>query len=242
MGEEPPISGKNGSGVIFFSHCAMKCVYCQNFRFSQKGAGYDVTPDALSKIMLSLKDRGCHNVNLVTAAHYLPMILEALLLAREESFDLPVVYNTSGYESTGALEILDGVVDIYLANMRYSDNTLSLKYSNAADYADVNRKAVLAMYQQVGGLRSDGDGVGLSGMIIRHLVMPNLLKNTDETLRYISSHISKEAHVSLMSQYIPLYKAGDFPELSRKLTDAEYAAASNMLESYGLVNGWIQKY
>ncbi len=240
MGEEPPISGRRGSGVIFFSHCPMKCVYCQNFRFSQLGAGYEVTPLELSRIMLSLKAHGCHNINLVTASHYLPDVLEALLLARDKSLGLPVVYNTSGYESTGTLGVLEGVVDIYLANMRYSDNALSLKYSSAGDYVDVNREAVRLMYEQAGVLKTDEAGIALSGIIIRHLVMPGLMENTERALEYISTRLSKDIHVSLMSQFFPLYNARAFPEISRKLTADERDQAAAALERYGLVHGWTQ--
>lgn len=242
LGEEPPISGTKGSGVIFFSHCTMKCIYCQNSKFSQLDAGYEVNGDVLYKIMLSLKEGGCHNINLVTPSHYLPTILESLLLAEERSLNIPIVYNTSGYESEEVLNLLNGVVDIYLADMRYSDNALSRIYSMVDDYVEVNRKAISIMYKQVGGLIINGDYTAKRGLIIRHLVLPNLLSNTKEILEYIANHISKKTYVSLMSQYIPLYKAKQSPQISRPITLKEYEGACALLERYDLHNGWIQDF
>ena len=242
LGEEPPISGTKGSGVIFFTHCTMKCVYCQNFRFSQDGIGYEVEPEILCRIMLSLKKSGCHNINLVTPTHYLPLILESLLLAEERRLDIPIVYNTSGYESIEVLEILKGIVDVYLANMRYSNNKLSRIYSGTSDYVEINRGAIKTMRDQAGELEIDNDGIARRGLIIRHLVMPNLLSNTDGVLKYIASSVSKETYVSLMSQYLPLHKAREFPELSRALAQKEYMEASALLDKYGLANGWIQGF
>ncbi|MFH1753761.1 MAG: radical SAM protein, partial [Candidatus Omnitrophota bacterium] len=188
----------------------------------------------------SLKKSGCHNINLVTASHYLPSVLEALMLWDEEPLDIPIVYNTSGYESKEVLEILDGIVDIYLADMRYCDNGLSQTYSQTKDYADVNKEAISAMYRQVGRLVVDEQGVAKTGLIIRHLVMPNLLRNTKEVLRFISEQVSKDSHVSLMAQYLPLHKAREFPEISRAITVEEYEEARSLLDEYGLTNGWIQ--
>lgn len=242
LGEEPPISGTKGSGVIFFSHCTMKCIYCQNFKFSQHGAGYQVEKETLCKIMLSLKEGECHNINLVTPSHYLPVILESLLLAKEKSLNLPIVYNTSGYESKEVLELLNGVVDIYLTDMRYSDNRLARTYSMADDYVEINRKAVLAMYNQVGGLILNKDGLAEKGLIIRHLVLPNLLTNTEGVLKYIASYISKKTYISLMAQYLPLYRAKEFPEISRTITQKEYKMACSLLNKYNLRYGWVQDF
>jgi len=241
MGEEPPISGKNGSGVIFFSHCAMRCAYCQNYRFSQLGEGYDLPPEKLGKVMSGLLRDGCHNINLVTASHYLPAVLESLLIAAAEIPKITVVYNTSGYESQQALRILDGIVDIYLADMRYSDSALSKAYSAAADYVQVNRAAIKTMRKQVGGLVTNSNGAGKSGLIIRHLILPGQLANTDGALRYIARDLSTDTHVSLMSQYLPLYTAGLHPEIDRTISAEEYRAARDMLHAYGLVNGWTQE-
>lgn len=241
LGEEPPISGHKGSGVIFFSHCTMRCAYCQNFRFSQNGTGYAADAQALHKIMASLTKRACHNINLVTATQYLPVVLEALSLAVDELRDTPIVYNTSGYESKNTLELLRGVVDIYLADMRYSDDNLSKLYSMTSDYVKVNREAISIMYKQVGELVVDEKGVAKRGLIIRHLVLPNQTKNTDGVLKYIASNLSKNIHISLMAQYIPMYKAGDFPEINRVLMRDEYETARKLLERYGLDCGWTQE-
>jgi putative pyruvate formate lyase activating enzyme len=241
MGEEPPISGTRGSGVIFFSHCTMRCVYCQNYRFSQLGEGYEANPACLSKMLLSLSDAGCHNINLVTSSHYLPGVLEALLRSRESVRHTPVVYNTSGYESEEALNLLDGIVDIYLADMRYADNGLSRDLSGSPDYVEVNRRAIDAMLRQVGSLSTDGEGIAKRGLIIRHLVMPGLLSNTEGVLRYISENLPSDTHVSLMSQYIPLYKAGGDPRIGRRLANDEHRTACGMLEKYHLEKGWVQE-
>lgn len=240
-GEEPPVSGTKGSGVIFFSNCTMKCVYCQNYRFSQKGEGYRTDPAALCKIIVSLKKRGCHNINLVTPTQYLPAILEAFLLAKDTAHDIPIIYNTSGYESKEVLGLLSGLVDIFLTDMRYGDNRLSRLYSSTNDYVEINRAAVSAMYEQVGTLIFDKDGVAKRGLIIRHLVLPGLLSNTDSILGYISQHLPKGTFISLMSQYIPLYKARAMPEISRPITPEEYKEARAMLEKYRLTNGWLQE-
>ncbi len=241
LGEEPPISGTKGSGVIFFSHCTMRCIYCQNFRFSQKCAGYNVDAEILCRIMLSLKERGCHNINLVTPSHYIHAILESLLLAKERSLNIPIVYNTSGYESEETLKLLEGVVDIYLANVRYSEDEASQVYSDTRDYVEVNRRAVSMMQNQVGRLVINSDGIAERGLIIRHLVIPNLLSNTAGALKYIAKSISKETYVSLMAQYLPLHKAKKKPEISRVVTQDEYEAACKLLNKYKLTNGWIQE-
>lgn len=239
-GEEPPISAIRGSGVIFFSHCTMRCVYCQNSGFSQDGAGYTVDAEKLSKIMLSLKAGGCHNINLVTPTHYLPQILEALIIAKDGLQNTPIAYNTSGYESDDLLELLDGIVDIFIADMRYSENDLSHAYSMTDNYVEINRRAISRMHRQVGDLVLDGEGAAKSGLIIRHLVLPGLLNNTEDILKYISTKISKDTHISLMSQYMPLYKAKDFPELNRPITSEEYKAACRLMDDLGLKHGWFQ--
>ena len=240
LGEEPPISGTAGSGVIFLSNCTMRCAYCQNYRFSQLGKGYSVSPRVLCDIMISLQKRGCHNINLVTPSHHLPGLLEALYLVSESSLKIPIVYNSSGYECVEALGLLDGVVDIYLANMRYSDNKLALVYSETADYVEINQKAILSMHKQVGDLVATDSGIGTRGLIIRHLILPNLLHNSEGVLKFISESLPKKTYISLISQYLPLHKAKDHPELSRRITKEEYDTACAMLERYDLHYGWTQ--
>lgn len=241
LGEEPPISGSRGSGVVFFSHCTMSCVYCQNFRFSQLANGYTINSGKMGKIFLSLKKRGCHNINLVTPSHYLHEILESLHTYKEDLSNIPIVYNTSGYESEETLILLKDIVDVYLTDMRYSDNSISELYSKTKDYVENNKKAIEIMYKHVGELIIDDYGVAKRGLIIRHLVIPNHLKNTQKILKYIAGHISKNTYISLMSRYLPLHKAKGFQNISRSLTPEEYKKASAMLHKYGLENGWTQK-
>lgn len=241
-GEEPPLSGTRGSGTIFFSHCTLRCVYCQNYPISQLGEGNDVTTEELAAIILKLEAQKCHNINLVTPTHYIPFILEAFALAVEQEFNLPVVYNTSGYETLETLRMLDSIVDIYLPDMRYADQAPARLYSSAADYPEINRDAVKEMHRQVGDLVVDGEGIARRGLIIRHLVLPGNMAGTERIMEFISEEISSDTYISLMSQYFPAYKAVGKPLIDRRITTAEYAAAQEMMETYGLTNGWIQDY
>jgi putative pyruvate formate lyase activating enzyme len=240
-GEEPPISGSSGSGAIFFSGCNMACGYCQNFKFSQSNTGREVEAKDLAGFMLELQALGCHNINLVTPTHILPQILEALIIAIEKGLKLPLVYNTSGYDSLETLKLLEGIIDIYLPDMRYAANKPALKYSKAPDYPEVNRTAIKEMYQQVGIAHFDENDIMIKGMIIRHLVLPEGVAGTEEIMKFISQEISPESYISLMSQYMPYHKATDFKELSRRLTIQEYEAAVSLMQKHGLYNGWIQE-
>lgn len=241
-GEEPPLSGTRGSGTIFFANCNLKCVYCQNYPISQMGNGVERTPGELACQMLWLQEQGCHNLNLVTPTHFMPQILKALGIAKERGFTLPVVYNTSGYESIEALRLLDGIVDIYLPDMRYSDDSASLKYSSAPRYRTVNRAAIKEMYRQVGTLVLDEEGIARRGLIIRHLVLPGGLSGTEGVMKFLAEEISKDVYISLMSQYFPAYKATESKELSRRITVKEYEEARRIMEKYGLENGWVQEF
>ncbi|HLD82486.1 MAG TPA: radical SAM protein [Candidatus Omnitrophota bacterium] len=229
-GEEPAISGQRGSGTIFFSNCNMACVYCQNYDFSQKGEGREVEFEELAGFMLQLQEMRCHNINLVTPTHVLPQILKALSLAITKGLNLPLVYNTGGYELAQIIKLLTGIVDIYLPDMRYGESDTAIKYSDALDYPLYNQAAVKEMHRQV----------GVEGLIIRHLVLPNNIAGTDKIMEFISSEISKDAYISLMSQYFPCYKAGQFKELARRITFEEYKTAQMSMEKYGLHNGWVQ--
>ncbi|MFA5089404.1 MAG: radical SAM protein [Candidatus Omnitrophota bacterium] len=239
-GEEPGISGKNGSGTIFFSGCNMRCVYCQNYEFSQKAKGREVGPEELAGIMLNLQEKGCHNINLVTPTHVMPMILKALLLAIPRGLYIPLVYNTSGYESFGILKMLEGIVDIYLVDMRYADNQAAAKYSNARDYPHYNRLAVKEMHRQISDTKINSDGIIERGIIIRHLVLPNGISHTAEIMQFIAGDISKDTYISLMSQYFPFYKAKLYPEIRRRINRPEYAKAQEAMDKNGLYNGWLQ--
>lgn len=239
-GEEPPISGTRGSGTIFFSNCNMACVYCQNYEFSQLGQGREVDLETLADFMLQLQNMGCHNINLVTPTHVMPQILKSLYLAVEAGLKLPIVYNTGGFELPEIIKLLDGIIDIYLADMRYADAENALKYSSAVDYPQFNQEAVKEMHRQVGRLELDAEGIIKKGLIIRHLVLPNRLSGTEGLMRFISQELSKDTYISLMSQYAPYFKAQQFKELNRRIIHAEYEEAVDLMHKYGLYKGWTQ--
>jgi putative pyruvate formate lyase activating enzyme len=240
-GEEPPLSGTKGSGTIFFTNCNLRCVYCQNYPISQLGNGAERTLGELACQMVWLQEQGCHNLNLVTPTHFMPQILKALGIAKERGFNLPIVYNTSGYESIEALQLLDGIVNIYLPDMRYADDAAALKYSSAPHYPEINRAAIKEMFRQVGNLVLDENGVAQRGLIIRHLVLPVGLSGTDGVMKFLAEEISKDVYISLMSQYFPAYRAQEFEEIDRRITPEEYDEAYEIMQKYGLENGWVQE-
>ncbi|MCM8779713.1 MAG: radical SAM protein [Candidatus Omnitrophica bacterium] len=240
-GEEPPISGTHGSGTIFFSNCNMRCVYCQNYEFSQCDSGKEIDPKELAELMLGLQKRKCHNINLVTPTHIMPQILKALKIAALGGLSIPIVYNTSGYELPEMIKRLDGIVDIYLTDMRYADNKMSAKYSQAPDYPIHNQESVKVMQRQVGVAQINADGIMERGLIVRHLVLPNNISGTRQIMRFIAEKISTDTYISLMSQYRPYYKAAAFPELNRRITKEEYNQAIKDMQEAGLHNGWIQE-
>lgn len=240
-GEEPPISGERGSGTIFFSHCNMACVYCQNYKFSQLGEGREVDSEELADFMLQLQSLGCHNINLVTPTHVMPQILKALNIAIRDGLKIPLVYNTGGYELPQILKLLDGIVDIYLPDMRYTENDSAIKYSCAPDYPQYNQAAVNEMHRQVGVAKIDNQGIIRRGLIIRHLVLPHQIAGTDKIMEFIAHQLSKDTYISLMSQYFPCYRAAEFKEISRRITPEEYRNAQMSMKKYGLYNGWTQE-
>ena len=240
-GEEPPISGSRGSGTIFLTGCSLKCRFCQNFPISQMGNGEVITTKVLAGRMIKLQRQGVHNINLVTPTHYLPQLLAALYLAISQGFRLPIVWNSSGYEKVDALRLLEGVVSIYLPDMKYVDNKTAERLSSAPDYHTHNLPAVLEMLRQKGHLEMDDDGLAVKGLIIRHLVLPEGLAGTREALSWISENLGMQTHISLMRQYFPAHQAMDTLGLNRKITDVEYAEAVQALEEYGLENGWVQE-
>ncbi|MDD2364941.1 MAG: 4Fe-4S cluster-binding domain-containing protein [Desulfuromonadaceae bacterium] len=239
-GEEPPISGTNGSGTIFLTGCSLKCVFCQNFPISQFGNGEEITTKELAARMLKLQKRKAHNINFVTPTHFLPQILAALWIAIPQGFSLPIVWNSSGYEKVDALKLLDGVVSVYLPDMKYCDDSEAVKISSAPGYREINRAAVHEMKDQVGNLLMDLNGMAVSGLIIRHLVLPNQLAGTHETLGWIAENLGTETYISLMRQYFPANKAVSSAVLNRKINDDEYDQAADWLEDVGLENGWVQ--
>lgn len=240
--EEPVISGSNGSGTIFFTYCTGRCMFCQNYPISQLGSGKDISAERLGGIMLELQKWGCHNINLVTPTHYVPQILTAVESAAARGLVIPLVYNTSGYDMPDTLRLLDGVVDIYLPDSKYADDAVADRLSGYHEYVLHNRLALLEMFRQTGpGLQLDEQGLARRGMIIRHLVLPDDLSQTEAVLRWIASHIGTEVHVSLMSQYFPAWRAVDTPSLGRGITLDEYQAAVDALERLGFENGWQQE-
>lgn len=239
-GEEPPISGTCGSGTIFLTGCSLKCCFCQNFPISQFDNGEDLTTRELANRMLRLQGMKAHNINFVTPTHYLPQILAGLYLAIGGGFTLPIVWNSSGYEKADALELLDGVVDIYLPDMKYHDEEAARAFSSAHGYRVVNRSAVREMLRQVGHLDLDKTGVARTGLIIRHLVLPEGHAGSTDIIPWIADNLGTETHISLMKQFFPAHQAAEMPLLGRKITDAEYDAAVLALETAGLENGWVQ--
>jgi len=241
FGEEPMLIGKKGSGTIFFSNCVLRCKFCQNWQISQEGSGDEVSDQQLADMMLDLQKKGCHNINLVTPTHYLGNIVSALALAAEKGLKVPLVYNTHGYEKTEILEILDGIVDIYLPDIKYSNNEVAVKLSNAPKYADYNKPALKEMYHQVGDLEMDGNGLAIKGLIIRHLVLPNDLAGSKRSFNFLVNELSKDVYIGIMSQYKPCYKAEGDAQLCRPLLPDEYRRVVRWAKEAGLHNILIQE-
>ncbi|HUV75200.1 MAG TPA: radical SAM protein [Dehalococcoidales bacterium] len=234
FGEEAPLVGRYGSGTIFFTYCNLRCVFCQNYSISQMGEGNEVAMEELAKMMLSLQTKGCHNINLVSPTHVVPYILEALELAASRGLYLPLVYNTGGYDSVETLELLDGVVDIYMPDMKYSDEKTAEQLSGIISYPQVNRAAVREMHRQVGDLQLDKQGVAKRGLLVRHLVLPNRLAGTEEVVRFLAREVSADTYLNIMAQYHPCHRAFDIPQLARPLNRQEFAEAIDLAHRQGL--------
>jgi len=239
-GEEPAISGPGGSGTIFFSGCNLKCLYCQNYEFSQLKKGKPTSPEGLAKIMLGLQKDGADNINLVTPTHFLPQILGALSLAIKGGLTIPIVYNTSGYEKKKVIEQLAGIIDIYLTDLRYLNPALAKKYSSAQDYPQVACESIKEMYRQCPDPEWDADMLK-KGLIIRHLALPGYLQESKNILTWIKENTPK-ALPSVLSQYQPYFKANDFPEINRRLSKAEYTEIKKLVEELEIDGGWMQEY
>jgi putative pyruvate formate lyase activating enzyme len=240
--EEPPISGTRGSGTIFFSHCTGRCIFCQNYPISQLGVGNDVSVERLAEMMLELQARGCHNINFVTPTHYVSQILEALPHAIAGGLRIPLLYNTSGYDSLETIRLLDGVVDIYLPDAKYADEAVAHEVSGFPGYVAANRAALREMLRQVGDtLVCDEDGIARHGLIVRHLVLPGGLAQTREVLHWLASELSPRVHISLMDQYFSAHKALTHPILGRKVSDEEYLDALAAFDEAGFEDGWRQE-
>lgn len=243
FGEERALVGKNGSGTIFFTHCNLRCVFCINWEISQEEKGSPTRIEQLAQMMLNLQKMGCHNINVVTPTHFSPHIVLALDLAVKKGLKVPLVYNTSGWERTEILKILDGIVDIYLPDFKYFDGKMASKYSSGADtYPEVTKSAILEMHRQVGFAKPERDGLMKRGLMIRHLVMPNNVSGTKEVLEWIANNLPKETYVNIMSQYRPAYKAFSYPEIARRITRKEYSDAIKWAKEFGLTNLDIQGF
>ena len=243
FGEEPPISGARGSGTVFFAGCNLRCVFCQNYQISQAfdpGRTRTLTIDELASEMLALQDLGAHNINFVSPTHMAFPMADAIVAAKERGLAVPIVYNTNGYDSVDVLRQIDGLVDIYLPDCKYMDDELGARYSGVADYAQVIPGVLDEMLDQVGDLVMDEDGIARRGMLVRHLVLPGYLENSERCLRFLAA-LSPEMHVSIMSQYSPQHRACDHPEINRALTEAEYDRITDYALDLGMENAFVQE-
>lgn len=241
MFEEPCISGENGSGTVFFSNCNLNCIYCQNYEISHLGKGKEITVEHLSEIFLKQQKKGAHNINLVTPTMYVLQIIEAIKIAKSKGLNIPIVYNSNGYENVETIKLLNGYIDVYLPDLKYYSNELCKKYSRVDNYFETATKAIKEMYNQVGKAEFDESGLIKKGVIIRHLVLPNYIQNTKNILKWISDNMPNDIYVSVMAQYFPTYKAKEDDLINRKLNKKEYNEVLNYLYSLDLENGYIQE-
>jgi len=244
-GEEPVISGSKGSGTVFFANCNLRCVYCQNHQISQNFEAQqfnEVDSHTLAERMHYLQDElRCHNINFVSPSHFVPQLVRAVLEAVPMGLRLPLVYNTSSYDSIKSLRELDGIISIYLADLRYADNRWGREFSQVSDYVERARGAIKEMYRQVGDLVMDGKGIAWKGLVVRHLILPNRLAGSRESLAWLVSEVSPTVTVSIMSQYFPAHQTWWIPLLNKKITSAEYSEVIGLLEELGIGNGWLQE-
>lgn len=239
--EEPCISGEKGSGTIFFSNCNMNCIFCQNYEISQEGKGKEISIDMLADIMLKQQEKGVENINLVTPTSYAYQIIEAIKLAKQKGLNLPIIYNTNGYENTETIKALNGYIDVYLPDLKYFDNDLAKKYSKVNNYFEVAIEAIKEMINQVGEPQFNKDGIIEKGVIIRHLVLPNYIYNSKKVLKWIKENIPSYIYVSIMAQYFPTYKAKEDEYINRKITTEEWKEIEDYVEEIGIENGFIQE-
>jgi len=238
FGEEPPLVGTHGSGTIFFAGCNLGCIFCQNYEISHLVHGSPVTAEELAGMMLELQQRGCHNINLVSPSHVVAQILESVALARERGLSIPLVYNCGGYDSILTLKLLDGIIDVYMPDAKYSSEKIAMELSRAPNYPEVMKAALREMHRQVGDLEVNEDGIAVRGMIIRHLVLPNGLAGTREIMHFIARELSVDSYVNVMAQYHPVYKAFDHSLINRRITRTEYLEALDMASAEGLHRGF----
>jgi putative pyruvate formate lyase activating enzyme len=237
FGEEVSLVGRHGSGTIFFSNCNLRCIFCQNWPIAHEGKGQETEDEDLAAMMLYLQEIGCHNINLVTPTHVMPNILNATRIALKKGLNLPLVYNTSGYETLEIVKLLDGIVDIYMPDMKYTDGDQAGKYSSgASDYPEVTAKAIVEMNRQVGVLKTDANEIALRGLLIRHLVMPNRVAGTEKFAKWVAKNLPKNTYVNIMPQYRVEYKAYEYPKISRGITVQEFLEAMEWAIQQGLTN------
>ena len=239
--EEPCISGEKGSGTVFFSNCNLNCVFCQNYEISQLGKGKEITIEELANIFLKQQENEVENINLVTPTSYVPQIIEALKIAKKEGLKLPIVYNTNGYENIETIKMLDGYIDIYLPDLKYSENELAKKYSKVDNYFEIATKVIKEMVKQVGIPELDERGIMKKGVMVRHLVLPNNIENSKNVLKWIVENLPKDIYISVMAQYFPTYKAKEIKEINRKLTIEEWKEIEDYIEELGIENGYVQE-
>ena len=239
--EEPCISGRNGSGTVFFSNCNLSCEFCQNYEISQQGLGKEISIERLAEIFIEQQSRGADNINLVSPTSYAVQIIEAIKIAKNNGLKIPIIYNTNGYENIETLKLLEGYIDIYLPDLKYAENDLAKKYSKIENYFEIATSAIKEMYRQVGKNEYDENGIIKAGIIIRHLILPNHTENSKKVLKWIAENMPKNITVSVMAQYFLTYKAKEIKDINRKITKYEYQKIENYLYSLDLENGYIQE-
>ena len=239
--EEPCVSGKNGSGTVFFSNCNLKCVFCQNYEISQLGKGTEIAIEQLANIFIKLQEMKANNINLVSPTSYAVQIIEAIKIAKNNGLEIPIIYNSNGYENIDTIRLLNGYIDIYLPDLKYADDELAKKYSKIDNYFEIATNAIIEMYKQVGGVVLDENGLIKKGVIVRHLILPNNIENSKKVLNWINENLSKDIFVSIMAQYFPTYKSIEEIDLNRKLNRKEYERIIKYFDKLNIENGYIQE-
>ena len=239
--EEPCISGENGSGTIFFSNCNLNCIYCQNYEISQQGKGKEITIEKLADILIEQQNKHAENINLVTPTSYVLQIIEAIKMARKKGLQIPIIYNTNGYENIETLKLLEGYIDVYLPDLKYYDNEMVKTYSKVNHYFEIATKAIQEMYRQVGSPKLDERGMIQKGLMIRHLVLPNHIENSKKILKWLKKNLDENVYINIMAQYFPTYKAKETEKLNRKLTEQEYREIEEYVYQLHIKNGYMQE-
>ena len=239
--EEPCISGKHGSGTVFFSNCNLNCVYCQNYEISQEGKGKEISIEKLADIFMEQQNRQAENINLVTPTSYALQIIEAIKIAKRKGLHIPIIYNTNGYENIETLQLLEGYIDVYLPDLKYYDNEIGKKYSKVDNYFEIATKAIQEMYRQVGSPKFNAQGMIEKGVMIRHLVLPNNIDNSKKILKWLKDNMDEQVYIDIMAQYFPTYKAKEMKDLNRKLTKEEYQEIENYVYDLDIQNGYMQE-